>query len=66
MNGLSWDDLLFSNEEFHEIYECSNQFTHEINKNHRRRCEDDDFLDFMDCGCESMISENLSLVRSLL
>lgn len=66
MNELNWDDLLFSDEEFHEIYECSRQFKDETNKNHRCRCVGDGFSDFMDRGCASMISENLSLVKSLL
>lgn len=66
MSELCWDDLLFSDEEFHEIYEHSKGFTDEVNTNHRSRCAGDAFADFMDRGCDSLIAENLPLVKSLM
>lgn len=66
MSKLDWNDFLFSDEEFHEIYEHSNGFTDEVNTNCRAREDGVAFADFMDRGSDSLIANHLSLVKSLL
>lgn len=58
--------LMYSDEEFHALYEISEGFNDDVNKNHRVREEGKAFSEFIDKGSSALIAENLSIVKQLL
>ncbi|MBQ8003522.1 MAG: hypothetical protein IJ299_00280 [Oscillospiraceae bacterium] len=66
MKTENWNALLYSDEEFNVLYEISDGFNDDINKNHRVREMNEAFSKFMDDGSTALIEEHLPLVKSLL
>lgn len=62
----NWESLMYSNEEFHALYEISDGFNDDINKNHRVREDGEAFSKFIDEGSSALIAEHLSMVKQLL
>jgi hypothetical protein len=62
----NWESLMYSDNEFHTLYEASKGFNDDINKNHRIRKSDESFSSFVDEGSSALIEEHPSLVKMLL
>ncbi|WP_144265550.1 hypothetical protein [Faecalibacterium sp. An77] len=63
---MNWNDLFISDEMFHLMYEISNGFNDDINRNHRVREAGESFAKFIDEGSTRLIEENLDIVKSLI
>lgn len=66
MTQTNWDSLMYSNEEFHTLYDISDGFNDDVNRNHRVRDNNTSFATFIDEGSSALIEEHLSLVKQLL
>ena len=66
MKTENWNTLLYSDEEFNVLYEMSNGFNDDINKNHRVREMNEAFSQYMDDGSTALVEEHPTLVKSLL
>lgn len=60
------ETLMYSDKEFHALYEISEGFNDDVNKNHRVREDGKAFSEFIDKGSSALISEHLSIVKQLL
>ena len=66
MKKENWESLLYSDTEFHTMYEVSDGFNDDINKNHRVREKNEAFSTFIDEGSTALINEHPSMVKRLL
>lgn len=62
----NWEALMYSDEEFHTLYEVSEGFNDDINRNHRIRGKDEAFSTFIDEGSSALVEEHLAMVKRLL
>ena len=60
-----WNSILYTEQEFHKLYEASKGFNEDINRNHRVRQESESFAVFMDKGSNALIAEHPDLVEKL-
>lgn len=65
MNYVDWDSILYTEQEFHELYVVSLGFNDDFNKNHRVRNESESFATFMDLGSDALIADHPELVNLL-
>ena len=49
-----WGDLLYSDEEMHQLYSISNGFNDDINTNDRVRTSNEKYADFIDAGMTAL------------
>lgn len=61
-----WESLFYTEEEFRRLYNETNGFNDDINRNHRVRPEGESFADFMDMGSDGLIQDHAELVRKLI
>lgn len=61
-----WTDLFLTEGDFRELYEASNGFNDDLNKNHRIRQENTSFASFIDEGTDGLIADHIDLVKKLL
>ncbi len=66
MDKKEWESLLYSDEEFHALYEISKGFNDDLNKNHRVRENNETFSAFIDEGSDALIEEHPILVKQLI
>ena len=66
MNQSGLEKLLYTDEEFHTLYNISGGFNDDVNKNHRVRGMDETFASFIDEGSTALINEHASLIEQLL
>ena len=50
-----WGDLLYSDEEMHQLYSISNGFNDDINTNDRVRTSNEKYADFIDAGMTALM-----------
>ncbi len=65
MKNDSWDSILYTEQEFHQLYVATKGFNEDVNKNHRVRPESESFAVFIDKGSDALIADHPELVKSL-
>lgn len=61
-----WGDLLYSDEEMHQLYSISNDFNDDINRNDRVRTSNEKYADFIDAGMTALMEEHPNLFKLLI
>ena len=65
MKNDSWNSVLYTEQEFHQLYVTTKGFNEDVNRNHRVRQEPESFAAFIDKGSTALIADHPELVKKL-
>ena len=62
----SWEDMLYTQKEFANLYAVTKGFNDDIHHNHRVRDDGESFSAFVDSGSDALIQDSPDFVDSLI
>lgn len=62
----SWKEMLYTSHEFRDLLSASDNFSDDINSNHRTRSQGESFATFIDKGSDALLRDSSEFVACLI